>query len=76
MSPENIELIRGYAAFFFTMFLALVFIGYIIHLYTSVKKGGKDYEQYGNLALDDEPTSHPVDPIDRNETLDRTTQKD
>lgn len=76
MSPENIELIRGYAAFFFTMFLALVFIGYIIHLYTSVKKGGKDYEKYGNLALDDEPTSHIVDPIGEAKTDERVTQKD
>jgi len=35
--------------------------GYIIHLYRSEKKGERDYEKYGNIALDDEVTSKPVE---------------
>jgi cytochrome c oxidase cbb3-type subunit 4 len=35
--------------------------GYIIHLYRSEKKGERDYEKYGNIALDDEITSKPVE---------------
>jgi len=35
--------------------------GYIIHLYRSEKKGERDYERYGNIALDDEVTSTPIE---------------
>jgi len=35
--------------------------GYIVHLYRSEKKGERDYEKYGNIALDDEITSTPVE---------------
>jgi cytochrome c oxidase cbb3-type subunit 4 len=35
--------------------------GYIIHLYRSEKKGEKDYEKYGNIALDDNITSTPIE---------------
>jgi cytochrome c oxidase cbb3-type subunit 4 len=40
--------------------------GYIVHLYRSEKKGEKDYEKYGNIALDDEVTSAPIE--DNSET--------
>ncbi len=65
MSAESIEIIRGYAAFFFTMFLAIVFVAYVIYLYTAKKKSGRDFEKYGNMALDDELSSPPVDPVKR-----------
>ncbi|SFV54464.1 Cytochrome c oxidase subunit CcoQ [hydrothermal vent metagenome] len=32
-----------------------------MHLYRSEKKGERDYEKYGNLALDDEITSAPIE---------------
>ena len=57
----GISEIQGYASFFMTIFLVIMLYGYIIHLYRSEKKGERDYEKYGNIALDDEVTSTPVE---------------
>ena len=57
----GINEIQGYASFFMTIFLVIMLYGYIIHLYRSEKKGERDYEKYGNIALDDEITSTPVE---------------
>jgi len=57
----GISEIQGYASFFMTIFLVIMLYGYIIHLYKSEKKGERDYEKYGNIALDDEITSTPVE---------------
>ena len=53
--------IQGYASFVMTIFLVIMLYGYIVHLYRSEKKGERDYEKYGNIALDDEITSTPVE---------------
>jgi cytochrome c oxidase cbb3-type subunit IV len=50
-----------YANLFMTVFLVLMLYGYIIHLYRSEKKGEKDYEKYGKIALDDEIDSKPIE---------------
>ncbi|MBN2768904.1 MAG: cytochrome c oxidase, cbb3-type, CcoQ subunit [Campylobacterales bacterium] len=50
-----------YANLFMTILLVLILYGYIIHLYRSEKKGEKDYEKYGKIALDDEIDSKPVE---------------
>jgi len=57
----DIRNLQGYASFFMTMVLVVMLYGYIIHLYRSEKKGERDYEKYGNIALDDEITSTPVE---------------
>ena len=57
----DIRELQGYASFFMTIFLVLMLYGYIIHLYRSEKKGEQDYEKYGNIALDDEVDSTPID---------------
>jgi len=57
----DIRDIQGYASFFMTIFLVIVLYGYIIHLYRSEKNGEKDYEKYGNIALDDEIDSTPIE---------------
>jgi len=57
----GISEIQGYASFFMTIFLVIVLYWYIVHLYKSEKKGERDYEKYGNIALDDEVTSTPVE---------------
>jgi len=57
----DIRNLQGFANLFMTIFLVIVLYGYIIHLYRSEKKGEQDYEKYGNIALDDEITSAPVD---------------
>jgi len=57
----DIRNLQGYASFFMTIFLVIMLYGYIIHLYRSEKKGERDYEKYGQIALDDEITSTPVE---------------
>jgi cytochrome c oxidase cbb3-type subunit 4 len=57
----DIRELQGYASFFMTIFLVIMLYGYIIHLYRSEKKGERDYEKYGKIALDDEVTSTPVE---------------
>jgi len=57
----DIRSLQGYASFFMTIFLVVVMYAYIMHLYRSEKKGERDYEKYGNIALDDEVTSAPVE---------------
>ena len=57
----DIRNLQGYASFFMTIFLVVMLYGYIIHLYRSEKKGERDYEKYGKIALDDEITSEPVE---------------
>jgi len=53
--------LQGYASLVMTIFLVVMLYWYIIHLYRSEKKGERDYEKYGNIALDDEVTSTPVE---------------
>jgi len=38
-----------------------VFYSYIVYLYRSEKRGEKDYEKYGKIALDDEIDSQPIE---------------
>ncbi|MDQ7085936.1 MAG: cytochrome c oxidase, cbb3-type, CcoQ subunit [Sulfurovum sp.] len=57
----DIREMQGYANFFMTIILVLILYGYIIHLYRSEKKGERDYEKYGKIALDDNITSTPIE---------------
>ncbi len=54
MTTVEIEQLRVYLYIIGTGIAVVIFYYYIIHLYRSEKKGKKDYEKYGNLALDDE----------------------
>ena len=56
----DIRELQGYASFFMTIFLVAVLYWYIIYLYRSEKKGEKDYEKLGRIAIDDELNSTPI----------------
>ena len=56
----DIRELQGYASFFMTIFLVVMLYWYIVYLYRSEKKGEKDYEKLGNIALDDEIDSKPI----------------
>jgi cytochrome c oxidase cbb3-type subunit 4 len=60
----DIRELQGYASFFMTIFLVVMLYGYIVYLYRSEKKGEKDYEKLGNIALDDEIDSKPINTSD------------
>ena len=57
----DLKELQVYATFFMTIFLVVMLYGYIVHLYRSEKKGVKDYEKYGKIALDDEIGSRPIE---------------
>ncbi len=68
----DIAELQAYGYFFLTAFLVFVLYGYIYHLYSSERKGERDYEKYSNIALNDEITDKPVEEIskkDDDETL-------
>ncbi len=56
----DIRELQGYGYFFMTIFLVVVFYWYIVYLYRSEKTGEKNYEKLGNIALDDEIDSKPI----------------
>jgi len=56
----DIRELQGYASFFMTIVLVVLLYAYIVYLYRSEKKGEKDYEKLGNIALDDEIDSKPI----------------
>jgi len=63
----DIDDIQAYAYFFFTAFLVLLLYGYIYHLYSSERKGKRNYEKYGDIALNDEVTDKPVEKVSKEE---------
>lgn len=57
----DITEIQGYAYFFLTVFLVVGLYGYIYHLYKNKKdESGTDYEEYSNMALNDDIEDTPV----------------
>jgi cytochrome c oxidase cbb3-type subunit 4 len=60
---ETIRELQAYGYFFLTAFLAIVLYGYIFHLYRSEKTGRRNYEKYGNIALNDNIGDMPVESI-------------
>lgn len=47
--------------FILTVSLSVLFMGYVYHLYRAQKKGTKDYEKYGDIAVHDEITDEFVE---------------
>lgn len=60
----DIRELQGYGAFFMSLFLVILLYSYIVYLYRSEKKGEKNYEKLGNIALDDEIDSKPINTTD------------
>jgi cytochrome c oxidase cbb3-type subunit 4 len=65
----DIGTIQAYAYFFFIAFLVVILYAYIYHLYSSQKKGKRDYEKYSNIALHDEITDQPVESISKKDEI-------
>jgi len=65
----DIATFQAYGYFFFTAFLVVVLYSYVYHLYSAQKKGTRDYEKYGNIALHDEITDQPIEEISKNDEI-------
>ncbi|QIR75545.1 cytochrome c oxidase, cbb3-type, CcoQ subunit [Sulfurospirillum diekertiae] len=61
MSMETIREIQAYAYVVATVFLVVMMYGYLYHLYKAEKKGTRNYEQYGDIALHDNIDDTPVE---------------
>ncbi len=62
----DIQTLREYQVYAYLIvagFMAVVFYYYIYYMYSSEKKGHKDYEKYSKIVLDDEVTSTPVEKL-------------
>ena len=60
---EAIRVLQAYGYFIGSAVFVIVFYSYIYYLYTSKKRGGKDYEKYANIALNDGISDAPVEKI-------------
>ncbi|MBU0719787.1 cytochrome c oxidase, cbb3-type, CcoQ subunit [bacterium] len=57
----DIAELQAYGYFALTGFMVLVLYGYIYHLYSKKKDAdGHDYEDYSNMALNDDIDDAPV----------------
>ncbi len=61
MDIDTIHTIQATAYVILTGICVVMLYGYIYHLYSSEKKGTRDYEKYANIALDDELDSKPLE---------------
>jgi cytochrome c oxidase cbb3-type subunit 4 len=61
MDLETIQTLQAYGYVIATGLCSLLLYGYIYHLYSSEKKGTRNYEKYANIALDDEIDSRPLE---------------
>ncbi|MEZ7934000.1 MAG: cytochrome c oxidase, cbb3-type, CcoQ subunit [Sulfurospirillum sp.] len=61
MSMDTIREIQAYAYVAATVFLVIVMYSYLYHLYRAEKKGTRNYEQYGNIALHDNIDDAPIE---------------
>ncbi len=61
MDLETMRTLQVYGYIIVTGFCTFMLYGYIYHLYSSEKKGTRDYEKYANIALDDKIDSTPLE---------------
>ncbi len=62
----DIAELQAYGYFALTVFLTVVLYGYIFHLYKNrADADGHDYEEYSNMALNDDIADIPVNAISR-----------
>lgn len=58
---ETILTFQVYGYLIVAGFCVFMMYGYIYHLYSSERKGTRDYEKYGQIALDDNIDSTPLE---------------
>jgi len=61
MELETIQTLQAYGYVIATGLCTMLLYGYIYHVYSSEKKGTRNYEKYANIALDDELDATPIE---------------
>jgi len=59
----DLAALQGYIYLIGTIVAVVMMYSYIVYLYKSEKEGVKDYEKYGNIALDDNIDSKPIEQV-------------
>lgn len=62
---DELKTLSAYFYFFASIVLIVLLYAYVYHIYKSEKKGLRDYERYGRLALDDELHDELIEPNDK-----------
>lgn len=62
MSAETLEIIRVSAYFIITVLLVVFLYSYAISMYRKQKNGTRDYEKYGELAVNDDLNDELIEP--------------
>jgi len=65
----DIATFQAYGYFILVTLMVVLLYAYIYHIYSSQKKGIRDYEKYSNLALNDEVTDEPIEVIDKDDEI-------
>ena len=58
---ETIRELQAYAYVAATVFLVIIMYSYLYHLYRAERKGTRNYEQYGKIALNDSLDDTPIE---------------
>jgi cytochrome c oxidase cbb3-type subunit 4 len=61
MDPETLMTIQGYAKFFITLIVFVIFYSYAFSIYRRQKTGERDFEKYSNLVHNDSLDSTPLE---------------
>ncbi|MCK5294072.1 MAG: CcoQ/FixQ family Cbb3-type cytochrome c oxidase assembly chaperone [Arcobacteraceae bacterium] len=61
MDYETLMNIQGYAKFFITLFIFIVFFSYAYSLYKRDRTGETNFEKYAGLVHDDSIDSSPLE---------------
>jgi len=61
MDYETLLTVQGYAKFFITLFVFVVFFSYAYSMYKRDRTGERDFEKYSNLVHDDSIDSAPLE---------------
>lgn len=68
MSIESIQAFQSYSYIIVTILLCVGLYAYFMHLFRSEKSGRRNYEKYGNLALEDSIDDEILESIPSNST--------
>ena len=64
MSPETLLTVQGYAKFFITFFVFVVFYSYAYSIYKRQRTGERDFEKYTDIVHNDASGSAPLEKRD------------
>jgi cytochrome c oxidase cbb3-type subunit IV len=62
LDQETLLTIQGYAKFFITLFVFIVFYGYAYSIYKRQRTGERDFEKYSDLVHNDSIETKPLEP--------------